>query len=80
MSIMVTAIQTREIGHYACHQARRALRPLFNRSIKPASIETQLDLGEEFVLRQRWHLAHPLQPRLAPGRPSADRLEGVKTG
>jgi DNA invertase Pin-like site-specific DNA recombinase len=54
---MVTAIQTREIGHYACPQARRALRALFNRSTKPASIETQLDLGKEFVLRQGWHLA-----------------------
>jgi hypothetical protein len=38
-------------------QARPALRALLNRSTTPASIETQLDLGKEFVLRQGWHLA-----------------------
>ncbi len=54
---MVTAVQTREISHYACPQARRVYARYSTDQQKPALIETQLDLGKEFVLRQGWHLA-----------------------
>jgi hypothetical protein len=51
---MVTAVQTRETGDFA-----RPKRRLYVRCSKdpqnPASIETQLDLRKEFVLRQSRH-------------------------
>jgi len=54
---MVAAIQIREIGHYACPQ-RVVLYARYSRDQQnPTSIETRVDLGKEFVLRQGWHLA-----------------------